>query len=74
MVKKKVAKKKVAKKRVKKVVNKGRGFTFTGDKVGGDDPASIVMCGLKFDLNGRVVYVPDEVAEKISGNPHFTEK
>ena len=66
--------KKVAKKRAKKVVNKGRGFVFTGDKVGGCDPASIVMYGITFKLNGAVRYIPDEIAVKIENNQHFTEK
>ena len=66
---KKVAKKKAA----KKVVNKGRGFVFTGDKVGGDDPASIKMYGITFELNGAPRFIPDEIAVLIENNGHFTE-
>ena len=66
--------KKTAKKKVAKKVNKGRGFVFTGDKIGGCDPASIEMYGITFELNGAVRYIPDEIAVKIENNRHFTEK
>lgn len=59
---------------VKKVVDKGRGFVFTGDKVGGHDPATCKMHGINFELNGRVVYVPEQVAVKLATHSHFTEK
>ena len=64
----------MVKKAKKKVVNKGRGFVFTGDKVGGCDPASCKMHDITFELNGRVVYVPEQVAVKLATHSHFTEK
>jgi hypothetical protein len=71
MVKK--AKKKVAKKVAKKI-NKGRGFVYTGDKVGGDDPQFCKVFNIPFELNGKVMYVPEEVAVRLAKHSHFTEK
>ena len=64
--------KKAAVKKVEKAeyVN---GFVFTGDKVGGCDPAWIEMHGYLFGLNGRVVEVNDTVAAKLRNHSHFTE-
>lgn len=50
------------------------GFVFTGDKVGGCDPAWISMHGYLFELNGRVIEVNDVVAAKLRKHSHFTEK
>ena len=70
MAKKKVSKKKVAKKPELKVL---RAFKFTGDPIGGDDPAGIRMYGRLFELNGAAVSVTDEVAELLDKHTHFTE-
>ena len=65
----------VKKAAVKKVENTTylNGFVFTGDKVGGSDPAWISMHGYLFGLNGRVVEVNDAVAAKLRTHSHFTE-
>lgn len=66
----------VKKAAVKKAVEKAdyvNGFVFTGDKVGGCDPAWIEMHGYLFGLNGRVVEVNDTVAAKLRNHSHFTE-
>ena len=68
---KKTAKKKVAKKAAKKVV---KGFVFTGDPIGGDDPPFCNMHGYLFPLNGQAVAVSDEVAALLKTHSHFTEK
>ncbi|MBU8921788.1 MAG: hypothetical protein KOO63_08210 [Bacteroidales bacterium] len=65
--------KKAAKKRARKVY-KGRGFVFTGDKAGGCDPKTCKVFNINFNLNGKVMYVPDEVAIKLATHSHFTEK
>lgn len=72
---KKVAKKKVAKKpKGRQAGTKLRSFVFTGDAIGGDNPASITMFGHTFKLNGAAVKVSAPVAQSIENNRHFTEK
>ena len=68
---KKVAKKRAAKKTAKKVENS---FVFTGDKIGGDDPAWCRIHGYSFKLNGAAIKVSDDVAAKLRTHSHFTEK
>ncbi len=53
----------------------GKGFfVFTGDKVGGCDPAWCEMHGYSFKLDGAAVKVKDDVAAKLATHSHFTEQ
>ena len=72
---KKAAKKKVAKKpKGRQAGTSLRSFVFTGDKIGGCDPESIVFFGYTFELNGKAIKVSAETAKAIENNRHFTEK
>jgi hypothetical protein len=71
---KKVAKKVAQKPKGRQVGTKLRSFVFTGDKVGGFDPAYCEMHGYLFKLNGRAVKVTAEAAVKLATHSHMTEK
>ena len=59
---------------VKKSGVKGlRKFVFSGDPIGGHDPAWCSDHGYMFKLNGSPIPVTDEVAKKLATHSHFTE-
>ena len=66
--------KKASKKVTKKAAVKKSGFVFTGDKIGGDNPAWCDLYGYSFKLNGAAIKVSDEVAAKLRTHSHFTEQ
>ena len=71
-----MAKKKVSKKSGRPAGSTLKSFVFVGDLRPGDmhNPDSTVFGGYEFVLNGDPVKVSAEVAAKLSGHSHFTEK